>query len=533
MAGCIHNPVETENDMYDKPIWLLHETLVHAADKYGKKVAMITAGVEYSYEKMLSDTERVAALFLDKGLRRGDRVIIFMENSYVSVISLYAALMAGGVFTVINPQTKRDKFAYILSDSGARIVVTERRLIPIVIDTKRKGKDEITILYSTEGVGNTGVEKEYTHVQEIFGALYDTGPMTQLKKTIPIDLAALIYTSGSTGNPKGVMMSHQAMLFAARSISYYLRIDCSHTIINVLPLAFDYGLYQVLMSVVCCATVVVEQSFAYPAEIVKKIKECSVTVFPGVPTVYTTLIAMHRRNRIEITGVTRLTNTAASLPPDYTEELHQIFPNALLFRMYGLTECKRVCYLEPELADNKPSSVGKAIPGTETWILDQENKECEPGEPGILYVRGPHVMMGYWNAPELSARMLHIGPFPGERVLCTHDWFRKDEDGDLYFLGRTDDIIKSRGEKVSPVEVEHALVALKGVREAAVIGVPDELLGQAVKAFVVLDNSSITEQDILKHCSEHLENYMVPKYIVVLSSLPKTDTGKITKKNLS
>jgi acyl-coenzyme A synthetase/AMP-(fatty) acid ligase len=214
--------------------------------------------------------------------------------------------------------------------------------------------------------------------------------------------------------------------------------------------------------------------------------------------------------------------------------LRAIFPNALIFAMYGLTECKRVCYLEPELIDQRPSSVGKAIPGTETILLSPDGEEVGPGQPGILYVRGPHVMAGYWRRPELTAEMLVDGPTPGERMLCTHDWFTKDEEGFLYFRGRSDDIIKTRGEKVSPLEVENVLVGIDGVREAAVIGVDDELLGQAIRAFVALDDGAeLAEADVVAACRLRLESFMVPREVVILEDLPRTDTGKVRRKSLA
>jgi acyl-coenzyme A synthetase/AMP-(fatty) acid ligase len=215
------------------------------------------------------------------------------------------------------------------------------------------------------------------------------------------------------------------------------------------------------------------------------------------------------------------------------EGLHRIFPNALVFAMYGLTECKRVCYLEPELLAERPASVGKAIPGTETILLSPEGDEVAVGETGILHVRGPHVMAGYWRQPELTAHMLREGPVPGERMLCTHDWFRKDEDGFLYFVGRSDDIIKTRGEKVSPLEVENVLIGIEGVKEAAVVGVDDEVLGQAIRAFVSLDDGvELGEREIVAACRLRLENFMVPRDVIVLDELPRTDTGKVRKKSL-
>jgi len=355
-------------------------------------------------------------------------------------------------------------------------------------------------------------------------------PTTEI---IPNDLAALIYTSGSTGNPKGVMQTHGSMVFAAGSLIEYLRLAASDRILCVLPLAFDYGLYQLLMTIQLGATLVLERSFTYPAQIFARMREQSVTVFPGVPTIYAMLISAHGREPLSFPSVTRVTNTAAALPDDFVTKLHEIFPNALVYKMYGLTECKRVCYLEPELADSKPGSVGRAIPGTEIYLLSPDGQPVPPGENGILYVRGPHVMVGYWNRPDLSDHMLKPGKLPGERVLCTQDFFRMDADGFLYFVGRSDDIIKTRGEKVSPAEVENTLHGIPGVREAAVIGIPDALLGEAIRAYVVIEpDSGLNDKQLRVACAAKLENFMVPKEFVFIAEMPKTATGKVSKKLL-
>jgi acyl-coenzyme A synthetase/AMP-(fatty) acid ligase len=201
--------------------------------------------------------------------------------------------------------------------------------------------------------------------------------------------------------------------------------------------------------------------------------------------------------------------------------------------MYGLTECKRVCYLEPELVDLKSGSVGKAIPGTEVFLLSPEGKAVEPGGQGILHVRGPHVMLGYWHKDELSKEMLRQGNLPWERVLCSNDWFRMDEEGFLYFLGRTDDIIKTRGEKVSPAEIENVIYKIPGIREVAVIGIPDEIMGEAIIAFVTTHGEpGFTEKDIQRECMAHLELFMVPGHIAFLADMPKSSNSKIDKKEL-
>jgi acyl-CoA synthetase (AMP-forming)/AMP-acid ligase II len=201
--------------------------------------------------------------------------------------------------------------------------------------------------------------------------------------------------------------------------------------------------------------------------------------------------------------------------------------------MYGLTETKRTLYLMPEELDRRPDSVGKAIPGTEVWLEDDSGKRLGPGEVGELVVRGRHVMRGYWGDPRATAERFPPGPLPGERVCRTGDLFRMDEDGFFYFVGRKDDIIKTRGEKVSPKEVENVLYRLPGIREAAVIGVPDPVLGQAIKAYVVLNGAALTEADILRHCREYLEELMVPRFVEFRPELPKTGSGKIRRAELA
>lgn len=511
-------------------IRLVHEGLSVAAKRFADKDAVVVEGVAHSYAQLHDAAAHLAAGLRMRGLRRGDRVAIYMDNTWPCVLSIYAVLMAGGVFLVINPQTKSDKLEFILDDSDAEILLTDSHLAPSfgsVLATARKLKHVICSGKWPLAIPTTPLPLE------CFEDVLQSGASAEPVALIPLDLAALIYTSGSTGNPKGVIHTHQSMLFAMESISEYLRLSDTHRILCVLPLAFDYGLYQLLMAIRMGATLVLERSFTYPAQIFNRMREQNVTVFPGVPTIYAMLLSAHAREPLSFPSVLRVTNTAAALPAAFQAQLREIFPNALIYRMYGLTECKRVCYLEPELADVKPDSVGKAIPGTEIFLLSPEGAPVARGEPGILYIRGPHVMLGYWKQPELSARMLKPGKLPGERVLCSQDWFRMDEDGFLYFVGRSDDIIKTRGEKVSPVEVENVLHGMPGIREAAVVGVPDVLLGQVIRAYVALEpGTTLSDKEIIKYCLARLENFMVPKEVVFLAELPKTNTGKISKKTL-
>ena len=510
---------------------LLHDTLLATAEERPDKVAVVTDGERHTYAALLTAARRLARALQNRGVRRGDRVTIFVENSWTAVVSIYGTLLAGGVLTVINPQTKEDKLAYLLDDSEARILISDASRAKIFVSALARAASVACVFCA--GASAAQLPTCPRPLEDFEELLLATDPTPSASGVIPIDLAALIYTSGSTGNPKGVMLTHQNMLFAVGSITEYLRLGSDDRILNVLPLAFDYGLYQLLMSVSLGATLVLERSFAFPVPVLKRIGEENVTVVPLVPTIAATVLALNKRGEWVFPSVTRVTNTAAALPADFIPRLAEVFPRALIFAMYGLTECKRVSYLEPEMVAVRPTSVGRAIPGTEVFLLTPDGTPVPPGEPGILHVRGPHVMLGYWKQPELTDRMLKPGRYPGERVLCSHDVFTMDEEGYLYFVGRTDDIIKTRGEKVSPVEVEQVLHRIPGVREAAVIGVPDEVLGEAIRAFVVLEDGAVlTERDVKKACLAALESFMVPRDVVFLSELPKTANAKVRKKDL-
>jgi acyl-CoA synthetase (AMP-forming)/AMP-acid ligase II len=227
-----------------------------------------------------------------------------------------------------------------------------------------------------------------------------------------------------------------------------------------------------------------------------------------------------------------LTNAAAALPVDHVKRLKQSFPAVALYLMHGLTEVARTMYLPPEQLDVRPASAGIPMPGTELWIEDESGRRLGPGEIGELVVRGRHVMRGYWMAPELSSQRFRPGPLPGEQVCHSGDLFRTDEEGFFYFISRKDDIIKSRGEKVAPREVENVLYMIKGVQEAAVIGVPDPAMGQAVKAFIVAAGAGLTSAVVIAHCKAHLEEFMVPRFVEFRDELPKTGSGKIRKVDL-
>lgn len=515
--------------MHSRPQRLLGEALEFSCIKHPLKTAAIFNEKEYLYTELKKCAESLAYHLVNAGIEKGDRVAIYMNNSWQSIVSIYGITLAGGVFLVINPQTKANKLNYILKDSGAKVVISGSNQQP-ELQSAIDGLNEIKELILTEVNLQAN---DFAFSIKNFEEIISNTESANLPRIIPNDLAALIYTSGSTGFPKGVMMTHQSMVFTSWSLIEYLRLTENERIMLVLPLAFDYGLYQLIMAITIGGTLIIEHSFNFPPTIFRKIEQLKPTVFPGVPSIYAMMIATHKKTGITFDCIEKITNTAAALPEEFVADLKVIFPNALIFKMYGLTECKRVCYLEPELNDMKPNSVGKAIPGTEVFLLSPEGNRVSPGETGILHVRGPHVMAGYWNNKELSDKMLKPGLIPGERILCAHDLFKMDEDGFLYFLGRNDDIIKTRGEKVSPVEIENIIYKIDGIKEVAVIGIPDVTLGESIIAFItVYDQVSFIEKEIQRECMAHLEPFMVPQKVVLLTEMPKSNNGKIDKAEL-
>jgi long-chain acyl-CoA synthetase len=498
-----------------------------SAARFADKLALVAGNRTLTYGELDALSDRLAAALRAHGVVRGDRVVVFIDNCWEAVAAIFAVLKAGAVFSPINPSTKADKLAFVLNNCRAAALVTQERLAGIANAALADAASvRLSIVAGARGASAIpgAVSFEDAAARDA-PAPQDAG--------VALDLAMLIYTSGSTGFPKGVMMTHRNVVAAASSITSYLENTPDDVILNVLPISFDYGLYQVLMAAKVGATLILEKSFAFPQVILQKLGAERVTGFPVVPTMAALILQMKDLKPGAFPHLRYITNTAAALPPAHIARLQELFPGSRLFSMYGLTECKRCTYLPPEELARRPGSVGIAIPGTEAYVIDDEGRRVAPGKTGELVIRGPHVMQGYWENPQATDKALRPGPSAGEKVLHTGDLFRTDAEGFLYFVGRKDDIIKSRGEKVSPKEVENVLYALPGIREAAVVGVPDAILGAAVKAVVALSpGATLTEQDVIRHCARHLEDFMVPKLVEFRASLPKSDNGKISRREL-
>jgi len=424
---------------------------------------------------------------------------------------------------------------YILNDCQVRCLITDSRHLQSIAAHLPNCPDLSSIIVVDEEYK----KNKWDNLDKIeffdFSDLLADFPSDHPPKCrIDIDLASLIYTSGSTGIPKGVTLTHLNMVTAASSIIEYLENQHDDIIIDVLPLSFDYGLYQVLMVFKFGGTVVLECSFLYPYKLIDLIIKEKVTGFPLVPTIAAILLKLKNLDKFDFSHVRYISNTAQAFPPEHIFRLQKIFPNARIYSMYGLTECKRVSYLPPAELERRPTSVGIAMPNTEAFIVDGKGQRVTTaGQIGELVVRGANVMKGYWNLPEETAQVLKAGPIPGEMMLYTGDLFKMDEEGFLYFVSRKDDLIKTAGERVSPKEIENVLHQIDGIAEAAVVGVNDEILGQAIKAFVTLkDDVGLSAKDIIKRSSQRMERFMVPKYVEIMEELPKSSHGKVNKKKL-
>src|SRR5216684_8434940 len=510
----------------------VEEFLELSAGRSPEKTALVCRDRRLTYREVEEQCNRLAHALIAEGVQRGARVAIYLENSVEAVLSIFAVLKAGAVFLVVNTTTKVDKLTYILNNCRAVALITDIRNLA-GLESRRPQLPHLKSIFAA-GMSSTSLRDSEARLVSLENTLSraDLPNLPPPKRCIDIDLAALIYTSGSTGGPKGVMLTHLNIVSAATSITTYLENVPEDIILNVLPLSFDYGLYQVLMAFKVGATVVLEQSFAYPYAVVERLIREKVTGFPIVPTISAVLLQLNLKQH-DFSRLRYITNTAAALPPHHIQQLRQLFPQVKLYSMYGLTECKRVSYLPPDQLDVRPTSVGRGMPNEEVYIVDEAGRRVGPGVVGELVVRGSHVMKGYWELFEETAQVLKPGPLPGEQVLYTGDVFKMDDEGYLYFVGRKDDIIKSRGEKVSSKEIEDVLYSLDGVAEAAVVGVPDPVLGQAIKAVITLrEGARLTELDLLRHCAQHLEDFMMPKFVEFRDSLPKTSSGKISKREL-
>ena len=488
---------------------LLHTAFEETAARLPDKTALACGARRLSYGDLAARVHALAALLHHDGVQPGDRVVLLLEGDIEYAVAVHAVLRLGAVMVPLVATTRADKLAFVIQDTEASALLTDAKLAAAWSSVEAR----------CPSLRRVRLARDFDRACEL------PAPANQ---RIDQDLAALIYTSGSTGKPKGVMLTHHNMLSAWASVQAYLGLRESDVIGLALPPTFSYGLYYLLMGLGLGATVVLERQAAFPIKLAEMLQRERVTVFPGVPTLFAALLDLPQLAGFDLQALRLVTNAAAALPVPHLERLLALWPQAELLSMYGMTECKRISYLPAALAHSHPGSVGRGMPNQEHWLVGDRGERLPHGATGELVVRGSHVMRGYWKRPEETAQRLRAGPDGSGLVLHTGDIFRSDAQGYLYFVARTDDIIKTRGEKVAPREVEDVIHQLPEVSVCAVVGVPDDLLGQAVKAYVTLKTGSrLVERDIVRHCLARLENHMAPKFVEFVDEIPTTESGKV------
>jgi acyl-CoA ligase (AMP-forming) (exosortase A-associated) len=510
--------------------FLIHHMLRSSALRFPEKEALVDRENRLTFEEAVRKIAGLAEGLRRAGLQRGDRVGIYLETSVLQGLSIFGVSQAGGVFVPINSVLFPEQVAHIAGDCKMTGLITSRDKVTSLASVL-KNIHSLKFVIVTDADNSIKIAQPVHALNEFFVLPM---PLAWRDWSIGKDLAALLYTSGSTGKPKGVMLSHEQVIAGSSIVSDYLGITSEDRIIGVLPLSFDAGLNQ-LMTAVQQGGTYVPMTFVFAREIIKMLQREKITGMAGVPTLWS-LMAQPNSGlaKYDLPHLHYITNTGGRMPQTILNALRSALPATRIFLMYGLTEAFRSTYLPPEELDRRPTSMGKAIPNTEILIVNEHSQSCKPGEVGELVHRGPTVSMGYWGQPELTAKVLRPHPFlptelgTEERICYSGDLVKMDEDGFLYFVGRRDTMIKSSGFRISPTEVEEVLFQSGQVRQAAVIGIPDEVLGQSIKAFVVSKNGDgIDTNVLLGFCAEKMPRHMVPKAVEILEELPIMSNGKV------
>ncbi len=501
--------------------------------------ALTYGKVTLTYGELQDSVCRFTNGLLALGVQRGERVAIYLEKRFETVIASFGAPAAGGVFVPLNPLLKAEQVGYILRDCNVRVLVTSPERLALLQETLPPCRDlrHVVVLDSAEPLPTI----EGLNLCRWSDLL--ASPALPGHRVIDTDVVGILYTSGSTGKPKGVVLSHRNMVAGAKSVASYLENRADDTLLAALPLSFDAGFSQLTTAFHVGARVVL-LNYLLPRDLLKAIEREKVTGLTAVPPLYIQLTQLNWPETIT-EHLRYFANTGGRMPRETLDALRRHLPKTKPYLMYGLTEAFRSTFLPPEEVDRRPDSIGKAIPNAEILVLREDGSPCGPDEPGELVHRGALVGMGYWNDPEKTAERYKPLPVnsPGreaglvlpEIAVFSGDTVRMDDEGFLYFIGRRDEMMKTSGYRVSPTEVEEILYATKMVGECVAFGVDDDRLGQAIQVIVTPPvGSELDTGALLVECRARMPAYMVPAGVDVRSGpLPRNPNGKIDRKTLA
>ena len=521
---------------------LLPDLITLSAERDPDAGALTSGGASISYGELQCAMAALASGLLALGLGRGERVGIYLEKRFETVVASFGAPAAGAVFVPINPLLKPEQVGFILQDCNVRVLVTSPERLGLLRPVLAQCPDLAhVIITDTAQSGRTTAGHVQLHQwDELLGTGFRRG-----HRVIDTDMAAILYTSGSTGKPKGVVLSHRNMMAGAKSVASYLENNELDILLAALPLSFDAGFSQLTTAFHTGARVVL-LNYLMPRDVLKAMEREKVTGLTAVPPLYIQLAQMDWPAVID-QNLRYFANTGGRMPRETLDALRKRAPRARPFLMYGLTEAFRSTYLPPEEVDRRPDSIGKAIPNAEILVLRDDGSSCAADEPGELVHRGALVGLGYWNDAEKTAERYQLlapdapgraaGLMLPEYAVFSGDTVRKDADGFLYFIGRRDEMMKTSGYRVSPTEVEEIVYATKLVGECVAFGVEHPTLGQAIQVIATApagtDSAQLTAA-LLAECRLRMPAYMVPAGVEFMAGpLPRNPNGKIDRKLLS
>jgi acyl-CoA ligase (AMP-forming) (exosortase A-associated) len=518
-----------------RPEFTLHDLLDNSVERDPDGVAIVDGNIEYTYGDLDRQSNALCAALGEAGVKKGDRVGVYMEKSWEAIVAMLAASRAGAAYVNINPLFKPPQVAYIAQDCDVRVVIGDSAKL----DELEAGTLSGTAFYK----GDPPREEAAGSLANLAEVLGSGDAPKETRQVSEVDLGTILYTSGSTGMPKGVATSQRNIVAGAQIVSTYLNNTKEDRILSALPLNFDAGMSQFTTALRVGATLVLQRS-RLPGDLIRGLRRHRITGLTGVPPLWALLLRSAKSIEEEpLEDLRYIANTGGRIPQANLDELRRLLEPAgtKIYLMYGLTEAFRSTYLPPEEVERGSTCIGKAIPDTEILVINKDGQECAPGEVGELVHRGPTVAMGYWGKEEATRRAYRTNPVAPpelldvERVVYSGDLVRRDEEGFLYFIGREDAMIKTQGYRLSPEEVESLLVGSGTVREACAFGVEDPEVGHHVYAVVSLkdgeDESSV--ETIREYVVKNGPPYMVPREIFVQHELPKTGSGKIDRKGLS
>lgn len=533
---------------------LVHQLIENQAITRPEREALRFKDSFLTYAELWRETKSVGLGFTQLGTKPGARIAIYLPKRPEAVIAKFAASAARCVFVPINPLLKPAQVQHILNDCDVECLVTSHdRAMQLSSELNECPALRHTVLVDTPATirSDPSLDNRSTiHWTQLTDS--DSGALltSQVEPTqvTDSDISAILYTSGSTGKPKGVVLSHRNIVFGAKSVVDYLSNTVNDRLLAVLPFSFDYGLSQLTTAFYAGASVVL-MDYLLPRDVIRAVVRYEITGLAAVPPLWNQLADLEWPMEAQ-QSLRYITNSGGAVPPALSDKLHHALPSTDIYLMYGLTEAFRSTYLPPAELHRRPTSIGKAIPNAQVLVLRPDGSVCDDNEAGELVHRGPLVTQGYWNSPEKTAERfrafppLQAGSTSDEIAVWSGDSVYRDEEGYLYFVSRTDEMIKTSGYRVSPAEVEDVLYESGLVNDAVALGLPHDNLGQAIAAVVTASSTLVDKTresastieafktEIKRHCQQRMPNYMVPTAIIVIDELPKNPNGKYDRASL-